>query len=37
MDRNLPTGCTADFSYIVQLLQMESTMSLKNAHTLMLI
>ena len=34
MDHNLPTGCTADFSHIVQLFQMESTMSLKKAHRL---
>ena len=34
MDRNLPTGCTADFSHIVQLFEMESTMSLKKAHRL---
>jgi len=34
MDRNLPSGCTADFNHIVQLFQLESTMSLKKAHKL---
>jgi len=34
MDCNLPAGCTADFSHIVQLSGMESTMSLKKAHRL---
>ena len=29
---NLPNGCTADFSQIVDLFQLESTMSLKKAH-----
>jgi len=34
MARNLPTGCTADFSHVVDLFQHESTMSLKKAHRL---
>jgi len=34
MDRSLPTGCTADFSHVVDLFQLESAMSLKKAHRL---
>jgi len=34
MALNLPNGCTADFSHIVDLFQLESTMSLKKAHRL---
>ena len=34
MALNLPDGCTVDFSHIVDLFQLESTMSLKKAHRL---
>ena len=34
MNRNLPTGCVADFKDIADLYNMESSMSLKKAHRL---